>query len=803
MKKILLFINFMIVSAHAQNINVPDPNLWNKLLNANPANGRAKNLAGEFVAIDTDNNDQISYEEAQQISYLNIGDNSFIQTLSGLENFINLEYFISVGNPFGPFAFSAFPLLKELTIVSNQALTYNTFNLQNLPMLEKLNVSNCPNIAILQLTGTPNIKEFRAAGSRAGGYGPNLIQMSNLEYLMCAGQNSNFFTALDVSNMPNLKYLDCSYNEIATIIFSESSALEHLNAEENQLTGLDTNSLTALEYLDISSNQISSLNLENCPQLTYVRAQNVGLEAIDLSNLNILTFLDVSNNANLTTIDLSDCESLENFFCSYTSLTTIYMKNGASEFIGSLEGCSSLAYICADETQIQEIIASLTNYGINGCEVNTYCTFFPGGTSYSITGSLTSDTESDGCGAENILIPFPIFHVEGENVSQTVIGSQTGEYFIPLTAGSYTITPINPNLTYFSLSPPLLDITVGGEPSTINQNFCLVPNGIYNDVEVTFIPVTVARPGFDSTYMISVTNKGNQISSGSVNLSYDGQRQDFVSAEPNATTVNLTNIQWSYDNLVPFERRNYMVVLNTNAPTETPAVNNGDSLGFITTISPSLIDETPVDNIFEINQIVVGSYDPNDKTCLEGESVAPTQIGEFVHYVIRFENTGTFPAENIVVKDMVDSQKFDVGTLMPIAASHPFITRITGNRVEFIFESINLPYSDDTNDGFISFKIKTLPTLSIGQSFSNTAQIYFDYNFPIITNTAITSIQILSIDEIGSDELLAYPNPAQTHLNIDSKSELPYEACIYDYSGRFLFKTLSTQIDVSSLPVGT
>jgi uncharacterized repeat protein (TIGR01451 family) len=64
-----------------------------------------------------------------------------------------------------------------------------------------------------------------------------------------------------------------------------------------------------------------------------------------------------------------------------------------------------------------------------------------------------------------------------------------------------------------------------------------------------------------------------------------------------------------------------------------------------------------------LNQTVVGSFDPNDKTCLEGEIVSPELIGKNVHYLIRFENTGTANAENIVVTDYIDTTVFDINTL--------------------------------------------------------------------------------------------------------------------------------------------
>ncbi len=154
-----------------------------------------------------------------------------------------------------------------------------------------------------------------------------------------------------------------------------------------------------------------------------------------------------------------------------------------------------------------------------------------------------------------------------------------------------------------------------------------------------------------------------------------------------------------------------------------------------------MTDDTPQDNTFAFNQTIVNSFDPNDKTCLEGSSVSTEMVGQYLHYMIRFENTGTAPAQNIIVKDIIDITKYDLSSLIPLTGSHPFTTRIVGtNKVEFIFENINLPSEPDSNDGYVAFKIKTKPTLVAGNSVANSASIYFDYNLPIVTNTATTAI---------------------------------------------------------------
>jgi hypothetical protein len=180
-----------------------------------------------------------------------------------------------------------------------------------------------------------------------------------------------------------------------------------------------------------------------------------------------------------------------------------------------------------------------------------------------------------------------------------------------------------------------------------------------------------------------------------------------------------------------------------------------------------------------------------------------------VHYVIRFENSGTYAAKNITVKDIIDASRYDIDTLIPLNGSHAFVTRIANvNVVEFYFEDINLPFADATNDGYISFKIKTKSDLSAGDSFQNTAAIYFDYNAPIATNTAITSVEIpLKNPEFANSHLEMYPNPVGDVLTISvENNEEITSVSIYDTMGKLLMVLPNhgnaIAIDTSGLAAG-
>jgi hypothetical protein len=175
--------------------------------------------------------------------------------------------------------------------------------------------------------------------------------------------------------------------------------------------------------------------------------------------------------------------------------------------------------------------------------------------------------------------------------------------------------------------------------------------------------------------------------------------------------------------------------------------------------------------------------------------------------MVRFQNTGTANAENVVVKDLIDITKFDVSTLVPISGSHNFYTRITNtNEVEFIFEDINLPFANGSNNGYVSFKIKTKPTLIEGDTFSNQVNIYFDYNFPIVTNTATTTIAALSNPSFEfANYFNLYPNPTKNELNINLKLAVEINSIqIYNTIGQLVAVQTGNalKVDVSNLKTG-
>jgi hypothetical protein len=656
----------------------------------------------------------------------------------------------------------------------------------------------------------------------------NITTLTGIEYftnLFILIAPNNQLTTFTQNGLPNLITLRLQNNNLNSINFSGYSSIRELLLMNNQLSSLSVSNFYNLEQLDCTSNQLIGVDLTGCNRLWQIILSNNQLTTIAIppftDNANTLAmyqgiYLDNNLFENLT----SPNYTVVKFSCSNNpNLRYLNLKESSYEdpaatgdyfnMIFPFANCSQLEYVCVRDTDVEVTQNMINNYGYNDCHVNSYCSFTPGGVSYIIQGNNRYDSDNSGCDSNDIGYPnFKCSITNGTNTG-TFIANNTGSYSIPVGVGTHSIVPIIENPAYFNVSPTAASVTFPTTASPFTQNFCITANGVKNDLEVTIIPIEVVRPGFDATYKIIYKNKGNQVANGSLSFNFDDAVMDLVTASPIVNATGTNSLSWNYANLLPFETRVINLTFNINSPMETPAVNGGDFLLYNATIIGAT-DETPNDNTFTLNQTVVNSFDPNDKTCLEGTTVTPNMVGQYVHYVIRFENTGTANAENIVIKDMIDTTKFDIASIVPQSSSHNFITRITNsNKVEFIFENINLPFDDANNDGYVAFKIKTKPTLVLGDTFSNSANIYFDYNFPILTNTATTTVTALGTQDFAFENYFTvYPNPAKDVLHLETKAEIGVkELNIYNILGQMVLVVTNPEnnasIDVTNLKTGT
>ena len=183
------------------------------------------------------------------------------------------------------------------------------------------------------------------------------------------------------------------------------------------------------------------------------------------------------------------------------------------------------------------------------------------------------------------------------------------------------------------------------------------------------------------------------------------------------------------------------------------------------------------------------SYDPNDKRGFP-QGVGPTHgilQTDDMEYMIRFQNTGNDTAFKVVLRDQIP-EEYDLGTFRLLSSSHIIANiQVYPDRViEWTFDPIALPDST-TNElqsqGYVKFHLEQIPGGNpVGILIENEADIYFDHNDAVRTNTAwhtiyedLDDLILVSIDEEISPEenyaeLLVYPNPFREEATFELRN---------------------------------
>jgi uncharacterized repeat protein (TIGR01451 family) len=824
---LLAFTLFFSISSFSQIVNIPDVNLKNALINSNVTDTTGNNSLDSDI--DLNNDGEIQLSEALAIDNLNIS-NKNINSLEGLQFFTNLVSLYSGNNNI---SFVPQLNLNNLTALNLRYNSITSIGLSGLPILNSLDVFN-NQISSLNVTASANLITLFASNNNIASL--NVSQNTLLRDLTL---KDNPISSLDISLNPNIEQLNIENTLITNLDVINQIGFLDLNVSNTPLTSLTgLSNKIGFDFIYIENTQLTTLTMDNIegvapdisiannPLLTDITITNSrflnfridnnsnlttitatgndingidfdgnGLENIDFEGNKEMGYLNIVNENNLTNLNLNNTSFQWSLDITDCSIDHIFLKNGIADII-NFTGTNSINYICGDSDEILALSAALNNSGITNVNLNTYCTFTPGGDLHQITGDARIDADLNGCSTNDTRFTDFKFNVNNGTSSAIFFESPGYDYEIAVPEGNYTITPepIVPAL-YNSVNSFLASFTAGSPD--ITQDICLIPNGTVVDFSTIMFEDRPARPGFDANYRLHYKNNGTAASDGVLFISYDDSRMDFLSSDVTFQSNNNGIIRWDFGTMQPNEERLINLTFNINSPMETPAVNGGDILTFNGNISPpsGITDFNPLDNTFEYSQTVVNSFDPNDITCLEGENLDPADVGKDLHYKIRFENTGTASAINVVVKNEIDLSKLDINTLVPITSSHSMRTRIIeGNIVEFIFENINLDFNNATNDGYLIYKIKSLPTLQLGDVINNQAEIYFDFNFPIITNTYITTVlQTASSSDYSSNIISLFPNPSNGLITITSQSNIE-TVQIYDHLGRIIKTAINNEL---------
>ena len=691
MKYLFTILFLLIVNiTSAQIVNIPDQDFKFKLLAYSPT-------------IDTNGDGEIEVSEALQVTSLHFGLGiSMFHDMTGIRSFQNLV----------------------------------TLNCEDQQLLSNMDLSNMP-----------NLKDVYAPWAMWNGCNVNVSGCTNLETLYMEGSIINNLT---LGILPKLRYLFAGRVTLASLDLRTSDSLTTLRLDGMTIGKLNISGLTKLQRLGDDYVRVDTLIASNCPSLKeiWLNAPSIdysGFKSIDVTNCLILDTFHLNGTA-VHKLDFNTCTSLKHLeLLNAIELTELDIKNGSALNLFTVSDIlpATPFNICADEFEIPAVLQQL-NLLQRPININPYCNFSTGGIYNTITGKTRVDLNMNGCDINDQGKPsVPVRITDGNGNSVIRYTTISGEYNYYPYAGNFTVSPYFP-YQYFTTSPASTNISFPIANTIVDTaDFCISPTGIHNDLEISFLPLwSPARPGFTASYRLLYKNRGTTTISGNVELNYANNKMTFITASIIPGSQNTGQLSWNYQNLQPFESKTIDVYFNILPP---PLNNINDTLTFLAVVNPTAGDETPYDNSFVLPQRVVGSYDPNDKQCLEGSKIAFANIDKYLHYIIHFQNLGNDTAFNIVVADTL-SDKLDWNSVELISSSHVCDVRQKNGKLEFFFRDIKLPYkaiNDAGSNGFVAFKVKPKNTVSLGDSLNNRAGIYFDFNPPVMTNMATTVVSLI------------------------------------------------------------
>ncbi len=531
-----------------------------------------------------------------------------------------------------------------------------------------------------------------------------------LTTLLCFDNQLNSLPALPISIIE----LNCSHNQLTSL--PVLNWLSTLFCFDNQLTSLPALP-TSLIRLSCHNNQLTSLPAlpTSLFSLRCNSNQLTSLPALPIS----LTFLDCSSNP------LICLPSLNNVTYLYFSNTLVNCLPNYGIVTTSIPSVASIP-LCGI-------------FNTNGCDVF-----------WNIEGSAFLDTDTN-CnhGTNEPLLKNQKMNLYKNGVlDQQTFADVNGDYDFDTFSFDFYKTEFDttglPFEAYCPSSGYYLDTISTADSMKYDRDFGLKCKGV--DLAATNIFSNNLRPASIREIKIQAGDYSNYFGaycatgiSGTVNISITGAC-NYISSASGALTPNIVIGNVLSYNVADFGAISYDSSFNFNILVDTTATL-GSQICIQVSISTNTTEINYNNNLLSQCFTVVGSFDPNDK------AVFPASMDisgdRWLTYLIRFQNTGTADAEHIYITDTLSSS-LDWSTFNLLSYSHQPLTQVYNDGlVKFSFPHINLPDSN-TNEpgshGYVQYKIRAKDSLAIGSTIENTANIFFDFNAPVITNTTSNSV---------------------------------------------------------------
>lgn len=563
-----------------------------------------------------------------------------------------------------------------------------------------------------------------------------------------------------------LEELWIKYNQF-TVLPQLPSSLQKLIFADNQVSSLPVLP-ASLTHLEFSGNPIDSL-----PSLPSMLVYFFGHETplTELPELpSTLEWLDI------TDTQVACLPTLPN------SLRTLHCLNNPVNCLPNIPTDFELNY-------------SYLDFPLAVCNVVSPCAYLD----EAITGTVFHDDNANGI-MDVGEAAFTNAIIEAQLGDHLTAPDLNGKYLLPMEPGSFVLDGGDVQYHLRTTNPSFVTLMFADIDSLNDVGYQAIP-GIYD--LVSEMHASDARPGFDNMLWVQIENIGTESTLAAIDLTFDND-QTWISSDVVPDSQVGNSASWSAI-LAPGDNWNAAVQLHTDQ-----AIPLGTAINHQFVALPQLPDTTPVNNATTYSDVVVGSFDPNDKIA-EPTSMTPLEVlnGDNIEYTINFQNTGTYPAERVVITDTLSSD-LDWSSMEFISSSHANMWYLQNGVLHFVHDPIFLPDSNSNepeSHGYVKFRMKPVSTLMAGDQIENVANIYFDFNESVITDPAIFEVSISTeISEFENAGFEMYPNPTNGNVTIVS-SERMERVQVLQLDGRVVRDVQANSeheiLDLQDLSAGT
>jgi len=217
----------------------------------------------------------------------------------------------------------AFVNLDTLKCMSIEGLLDDSLIISGYNSLKHIQINNLNDLKYIDCSNNAALAMIFCAANNSLEYA-DFSNNAMVESVTCASNHA--LDSMDVSNNALLTYLTCSNNDLKALDVSTNVLLEQLLCNNNSISSLNIVNNTSLIKLDCHWNQLMGLDPSASTALTHLECWSNQITSLDVSNNASLAYLRCESNQ-LTALDLSVNTAVYFLTCSSNQLSNLDLSN--------------------------------------------------------------------------------------------------------------------------------------------------------------------------------------------------------------------------------------------------------------------------------------------------------------------------------------------------------------------------------------------------------------------------------------------------------------------------------------------